>query len=325
MTKILECVPNFSEGQNSSVIQGIANAISKIENVKLLDIDSGFHAHRTVYTFAGEPHAVIEAAFQAIKKASETIDMRIHKGTHPRIAACDVCPLIPVSGVSMDEAVEYANQLGKRVAEELNIPVYLYENAATKPERKNLAWLRKGEYEGLEQKLKQSDFEPDFGTADFNPKSGIAIIGARPFLIAYNVNLATKDVAIAKQIASRIREKSETGLPNVKAIGWYIDEFDKIQVSTNITDYTVTPVYKVFEAIKNEALALGTEVTGSELVGMIPLKAIAECGEHFLKINHMNHHLPHSELVAYGASFLNLNEVKSFEADKKVIEYGLNL
>ncbi len=325
MNKVIECVPNFSEGQNEPTIQAIANSIASVPNVKLLDIDPGFHANRTVYTFAGEPRAVVEAAFKAIKIAQKLIDMRLHKGTHPRIGACDVCPLVPISGVSLAEIAELANELGRKVASELNIPVFMYENAASAPERRNLAWLRKGEYEGLASKLQQIDFLPDYGKAEFNAKSGIVIIGARPFLVAYNVNLTTKNVTIAKQIALKIRENSETGLRKVKAIGWYIDEFDKVQVSTNITDFTFTPVYEVFEAVKKWALAFDTEVSGSELVGMIPLKAIADCGIHFLKSNGKNHYLPHSELVEYGAIYLNLNEIKPFEATKKVIEYALNL
>jgi len=324
--KILECVPNFSEGQNNDVIQAIANSISAIHRVKLLDRDSGFNANRTVYTFAGEPNAVIEAAFEAIKTASINIDMRNHKGTHPRMGACDVCPLIPITGMEMEEAVELANKLGQKVAKELNIPVFLYENAASVPERKNLAWIRKGEYEGLESKLRQTNFLPDYGKAEFSTKSGIATIGARSFLIAFNVNLATKDVAIAKQIASQIREKSMSGLRNVKAIGWHIAEFDKVQVSTNITDFNVTPVYQVFEAVQQWAAQLGTEVTGSELVGMIPIKALSECGVYFLKKRGQSPHLLSiSKLVEYGTVYLNLKEVKPFEAEKKIIECALNL
>ncbi|MFN0048024.1 MAG: glutamate formimidoyltransferase [Cytophagales bacterium] len=325
MSKIIECVPNFSEGQNSAIIQSIAHAISKAKEVKLLDIDAGFHANRTVFTFAGEPNGVIEAAFQAIKTASQLIDMREHNGTHPRIGACDVCPLIPISGVSMEETIEYSKKLGQRVANELDIPVFLYENASSTTERKNLAWLRSGEYENLENKLKKDNFKPDFGEPKFNARSGIAIIGARPFLIAYNVNLATKDVSAAKEIASLIREKSATGLPKVKAIGWYIDEFDKVQVSTNITDFNITPVHEVFEKVKECASELDTQVTGSELVGMIPLKAIVDCGEYYLRSNKMANIFTNDELIEFGAKYLNLNEVKPFEAAKKVIELALNL
>lgn len=325
MAQILECVPNFSEGQNVKVIESLSNIISSVENVKLLDIDAGFHANRTVFTFAGEPKAVIEAAFLAIKEASEKIDMRTHKGTHPRIGACDVCPLIPIAGLNMAEAIEYSNLLAKRIAAELDIPVYLYENSSQKPERKNLAWIRQGEYENLEEKIKKADFVPDFGKPMFNPKSGICTVGARSFLIAYNVNLATKDVAVAKKIAALVREKSENGLQKVKAIGWYIEEFDRVQVSTNITDYTVTSVFTVFEAIKKLANEFNTSVTGSELVGMIPLEALRQSGEQAMNLSHQNQTKTPKELAIFGANYLNLNEVKPFIAEEKVIEWALNL
>lgn len=324
MEKLLECVPNFSEGQNKETIEAIANAIRSVSGVKLLDIDPGFHAHRTVYTFVGSPQNVANAAFEAIKTASKLIDMPVHKGAHPRIGACDVCPFIPLGQTTMNEAIEISKNVAKRVADELNIPTYLYENSAASPERKNLAWLRKGEYENLSSKLLLPDFYPDFGKNTFNPKSGILITGARPFLIAYNVNLKSKDVEIAKKIASQIREKSPAGLPNVKAIGWYIDEFDKVQVSTNITDYTITPVYKVFNTISSLAQSFNTEVTGSELVGMIPLHALSECGVHFLKSNHQPHHLPQTELADYAEKYLGLSDVKAFDKHKKVIELAMN-
>jgi glutamate formiminotransferase/formiminotetrahydrofolate cyclodeaminase len=329
LSKILECVPNFSEGQSPKVIEAIADAVRKVPHVKLLDIDPGYHANRTVYTFAGEPNAVCEAAFRMQEVASKLIDMQAHKGEHPRIGAMDVCPLIPISNMEMYEAVELSNFLGQRVANELGIPVYLYENSAIVPERKNLAWLRSGEYEGLNAKIKEANFKPDFGQSDFNPQSGISIIGARDFLVAFNINLDTKDVNIAKEIAAQIRESGKNGIPGawqkVKAIGWYIREFDKVQISMNLTDYKTTPVWKVFEEVHQSALDKGVNVTGSELVGMIPLKAIAECGEFFLKKNGQHHHhMSHSELVAYAVKYLGLDEVKPFDSQKKVIEFAIN-
>lgn len=325
--KIIECVPNFSEGQNPAVVQAIAGAIRSVPQVKLLDIDGGFHAHRTVMTFAGGPHAVAEAAFRAVKTAAAHIDMSQHRGEHPRIGATDVCPLIPVAGVEMEEVVAISKALGARIGAELQLPVYLYEHSASSPERRNLAWLRKGEYEGLEQKMLSGHFAPDYGPATFNPKSGTCIVGAREFLIAYNINLATKDVQIARDIAAEIRESGDNKQPGllkkVKAIGWYIKEFDQVQVSMNLTDYKTTPVHTVFEAVKTCAARHNVEVTGSELVGMIPLGAIAPCGEYFLKKNKLHHHLPHTELVAYAAQYLGLNDSKPFDPARKVIEFAL--
>jgi glutamate formiminotransferase / formiminotetrahydrofolate cyclodeaminase len=326
--RILECVPNFSEGKNQKTIQAIADEISTVSDVKLLDIDAGYHANRTVMTFAGKPERVVEAAFRAIKKAAEMIDMRLHTGEHPRIGATDVCPLIPISGISFEEAIELSFQLGERVANELNIPVYLYEKSAKNLERKNLAWLRKGEYEGLQARLKQNDFIPDFGSAMFHPQTGISIMGVRNFLIAYNMNLDTKDVAIANKIAATIREsgtKNKPGLlKNVKAIGWYIKEFDKVQISMNLIDYKTTPIFEVYELVEKLATELGTSVTGSELVGMLPLDALTAAGNFFLKKNGLREHISQSELVEYAVSYLGLNDVKPFDPKKKIIEYVLN-
>lgn len=312
MQKLIECVPNFSEGQKPEVIEKIAQSIRKINGVKLLDIDPGFHANRTVFTFIGEPEAMQEAVFQAIKTASEAIDMTVHKGTHPRIGATDVCPLIPISGIEMAEVIEISKQIAQRVWDELNIPAFLYNESAQYPERKNLAWIRKGEYENLQQKLKNQDFKPDFGNSIFNPKSGICIIGGRKFLLAYNVNLVTKDVQIAKEIANQIRESAPNGLKNVKAIGWYIQEFDKVQVSMNLTDFSQTDIFTSFEKVKSLALQFGTQVTGSELVGMIPVAAITKPNQPKTLAS-----------VVVNADYLGLNEVKSFNASKKVIEFVL--
>jgi len=262
-----------------------------------------------------------------LKVAAYKIDMRKHAGEHPRIGAMDVCPLIPISGIEMPEVIQLSQKLGKRISEELNIPVFLYENSATRPERKSLAWLRNGQYENLENKLKAADFYPDFGKVAFNAKSGIAIVGARDFLIAYNINLDTKDISIAKKIAEEIRESGKNGiagkLKNVKAIGWYIKDFDKVQISMNLTNYTATPVWKVFEEVHELAAKYNVKVTGSELVGMIPLKAVTECGAFFLKKNGQHHHISHTELVAYAIKYLGLNEVKPFDFQKKIIEFAL--
>lgn len=313
MKKLIECVPNFSEGQSAVAIQKIADAIRKIEGVHLLDIDAGYHANRTVMTLVGEPPAMEEAVFQAIKMASEIIDMRLHKGTHPRIGATDVCPLIPIAGVEMNEVIELSKSIANRVWTDLRIPAYLYNQSAKCTERKNLAWIRKGEYESLEQKLNNPDFKPDFGESIFNSKSGICIIGARTFLLAYNINLATKNVSTAKQIANEIRESASNGLKNVNAIGWYIKEFDKVQVSMNLTDFTKIDIFTVFEKVTFLAKNLGTEVTGSELVGMIPLAAITRENEP-----------KNMESVLKNVTYLGLNDVKPFDASKKVIEFALN-
>ena len=327
MAKLIECVPNFSEGQSPEIIEAIADAVREVAHVKLLDIDAGFHANRTVYTLAGEPHAVCEAAFRMLKVAANNIDMRHQTGKHPRIGAMDVCPLVPIADIEMDEVIELSKKLGKRISDELNIPVYLYENSATVSERRNLAWLRSGEYEKLKNKLKAPNFVPDFGNAVFNAQSGIAIVGARDFLIAYNINLDTKDVAIAQRIAEEIRESGKNGvagkLKYVKAIGWYIKEFDKVQISMNLTNYMATPVWKVFEEVHILASQYDVKVTGSELVGMIPLKAIAACGEFFLKKNGQHHHIPNNRLVMYAIKYLGLDEVKPFDYQKKIIEFAL--
>jgi glutamate formiminotransferase/formiminotetrahydrofolate cyclodeaminase len=327
LKKILECVPNFSEGQDNTVIQAIENAIKKVKAVKLLDIDTGFHANRTVYTFLGEPESVVDAAFEAAKTASKLIDMHFHKGEHPRIGALDVCPFIPIEGIEMEEVIHLSHLFGQRVASELQIPVYLYEKSALKSERKNLAWIRSGEYENLAQKMKRIDFLPDYGTSEFNSKSGIVITGAREFLIAYNINLDTKNIDLAKNIAEIIRESGKNGvsgmLKNVKAIAWYIKEFDKIQISMNLTNYKITPLWKVFETVREVAASQGINITGSELVGMIPLKAIAETGIYFLQKEQKPINLNQHQLVEHAVKYLGLKEIKPFDIQKKVIEFAL--
>jgi len=312
--QLIECVPNFSEGRNQQTIDAIAASISSIAEVKLMNMDIGFDANRTVYTFAGKPQAVLEAAYQAIKTANERIDMRVHKGEHPRMGACDVCPLIPLQNISMDEVVELSRQLGKRVAD-LGIPVYLYEYSATQEQRKNLAYLRKGEYEAIEGKIKLAEWKPDFGNQQFNPSFGMMALGARKFLIAYNINLKTKDESIAKEIAKRIREirtkNDGTYLSDlfqqVKAIGWFMEAFDCAQVSTNITDIEASPIVEVFTEIKKMAKENGLETNGSELIGLIPQKAL----QHEI--------MQLDEAIEY----LGLNAVKPFSKEKNIIEYNL--
>ncbi|MCD6132489.1 MAG: glutamate formimidoyltransferase [Candidatus Hydrothermae bacterium] len=336
MKKIVECVPNFSEGRNMNVINAIAKEIEETEGVKLLDVDPGAATNRTVITFAGTPEGVKKAAFKAIKKAAELIDMRKHKGEHPRIGAADVVPFVPVSGVTMEECVQIAHEVAKRVAEELKIPVYLYEEAATKPERRDLANIRKGEYEGLSEKLKDPEWRPDYGEPVFNPQSGATVIGAREFLIAYNVNLNTRDKKLAHKIAKVIREKGYKAkddqgnkiqvpgkLKKVKAIGWYIEEYGIAQVSINLTNYKITPLWKVFEACEEEAQKLGLRVTGSEIVGLIPKKALLDVGRHYLKKQGKNPGVPEEELIHIAIKSLGLDDISPFDPREKIIEYKL--
>lgn len=302
-------MPNFSEGQSAKNIAYIADSVRKIKNVTLLDIDSGHHVNRTVMTILGQPLAVAEAAFEAIKAASECINMALHTGTHPRIGATDVCPLIPFKNMSMAETIAISKELAQKVAQNLQIPTYLYNESAQNEDRKKLAWLRKGEYENLNTKILQSDFRPDYGNAIFNKKSGICIIGARKILLAYNINLTTKDVTIAKNIASKIRETASDGLPTVRAIGWYISEFDTVQVSCNITDYTQTSIFEVFDKVEKVASQFGTQVSGSELVGMLPLNALIKSNKNDFTLQN-------------AIEYLGLNAVKPFETNTKIIEYS---
>jgi len=340
--KLVECVPNFSEGRDMAKIDQITNEISGTEGVKLLDVDPGKDTNRTVVTFIGNPEAVIEAAFKAIKKASEVIDMSKHKGAHPRMGATDVCPLVPVSGVTMEDCAELARKLGKRVGDELGIPVYLYEEAASKPERKDLANVRAGEYEGLPEKLKDPDWKPDFGPAEFNPRAGATAIGAREFLIAYNVNLSTRDVRIAKEIAFTIREKGRLKRDNngkvirdengkalripgkfkaCKAVGWYMEDFGRAQVSINLVNYKITPPHIVFDECSKLAEKFGVRVTGSELVGLIPLEALLQAGRYYLKKQGKTTGVPQSELIHIAVLSLGLSDLYPFEPEKKIIEY----
>jgi len=342
--KLMECVPNFSEGKDNSILNAIAGAIKSVKGVVLLDMDPGADTNRTVFTIAGEPEAVVEAAFQAIKKAAELIDMSKHKGAHPRMGATDVCPFIPISEMTMDECVEYAKKLGKRVGEELGIPVYLYEYAATKEEWKNLANIRSGEYEALPEKAKDPYWKPDFGPHIFNAKSGVTAIGAREFLIAYNINLNTRDKKKASDIAQIIREsgrpardkngkllKDENGNPvsipglfsHCKAVGWFIESYDRAQISINLTNYKVTPPQLVLEKVRELAAEMGMQVTGSELVGLIPKAALVEAGKFYLQRLNESTGIPEKMIMQTAIQSMGLAELAPFEVDKKVIEYAI--
>jgi glutamate formiminotransferase / formiminotetrahydrofolate cyclodeaminase len=347
MNRIIESVPNFSEGREMEVIHMITEVIEKVPGIKLLNVDPGYATNRTVVTFAGEPEAVVEAAFQAIKKASELIDMRHHKGEHPRFGATDVCPLVPVSGVSMEETVEYARALAKRVGEELLIPVYCYEQAAFKPDRESLANCRSGEYEGLSEKLTSSQWKPDFGPALFNARSGAIAVGARNFLIAYNINLNTTSVRRANAIAFDVREagrilregdpvtgkvvRDDQGEPvrvpgtlkKVRAIGWYIKEYRMAQISMNLTDITATPLHIAFDEVCQKAAERGIRVTGSELIGVVPLSCMLEAGKYFLQKQKRSSGIPDEEIIEIAVRTLGLNELAPFDPQKRIIEYLL--
>jgi glutamate formiminotransferase / formiminotetrahydrofolate cyclodeaminase len=342
MQKIIECVPNFSEGINLAIIKQITDAIEAVDGIKLLDVDPGKATNRTVVTFVGEPKAVVLGAFAGIAKAAELIDMRHHKGEHPRMGATDVCPFIPVSNVSMEECVACAKELGAMVAEQLNIPVYLYESAAQKEDRKNLATIRSGEYEGFADKIKDANWAPDFGK-HFNEKSGATVIGARDFLVAYNVNLNTTSVRRANNVAFDLREngrvvevdgkkvldangepKREPGLlKSVKAIGWYIQEYGIAQISMNLTNINITPLHIAFDAAVERANARGMRVTGSELVGLVPLKCLLDAGKYFLEKQKRSIGVDEKELIKIAVKSMGLDELAPFDASKKVIEYVL--
>ncbi|MDD2420477.1 MAG: glutamate formimidoyltransferase [Bacteroidales bacterium] len=346
--KIIECVPNFSEGRNLQVIKQITDVIESVEGVKLLNVDPGAATNRTVVTFVGEPQCVSQAAFLAIKKASEVIDMKRHTGEHPRMGATDVCPLIPIAGVTMEECVEYARTLAKRVGDELEIPVYCYENAAFAPERKNLANCRQGEYEGLAKKFEKSEWKPDFGPSLFDAhvaQTGATAIGARDFLIAINYNLNTTSTRRANAIAFDVREKGRkkregnpiTGkvvkdangndvwtpgtLKGCKAIGWYIEEYGIAQVSMNVTDINTTPVHIAFDEVTAKAAARGVRVTGSEIVGLVPKKVLIDAGKYFLAKQQRSAGIAEEEIIKIAVKSMGLDDLKPFDAKEKVIEY----
>ncbi len=344
MQKIIECVPNFSEGRDLDVIRQITAAIESVEGVSLLNVDPGASTNRTVVTCAGSPEAAVEAAFRGIQKAAELIDMRKHTGAHPRMGATDVCPFIPVSNVSWDEAIECAKQLGKRVGEELKIPIYLYEKAASDPGRSNLSIIRAGEYEGFFDKIKQPKWKPDFGPSVFNEKSGGTVIGAREFLVAYNANLNTKSVRRANSVAFDVREngrvKTDDGTPtgkpvldakgeqvrepgmlkHVKAIGWYVEEYGIAQVSMNLTNLEETPLHAAFDACVESAAKRGMRVTGSEVVGMLPKKCLTDAGRHYLRKQKWSEGASEEELIDVAIRSMGLSELKPFDPKEKIIE-----
>ena len=342
--QLVECVPNFSEGRDLNIIKQITDEIEKVDGVRLLDVDPGKATNRTVVTFVGHPKAVIEAAYQAIKKASELIDMSKHSGEHPRMGATDVCPLIPISGITMEETAAYAHELGKRVGESLQIPVFMYEAAATSPDRQNLAIIRAGEYEGMATKLKDPKWHPDYGTNIFNERAGATVIGARDFLVAYNVNLNTTSVRRANSVAFDVRENGRiktdangknvldaSGEPiripgackSVKAIGWYIEEYGIAQISMNLTNINVTPLHIAFDACCQSAQGRGLRVTGSELVGLVPKSVLIDAGKHFLKQQKRSVGISEKELIHIAVRTLGLDELSPFDPSKKVIEYLL--
>src|SRR5688572_7484600 len=347
MQKVIECVPNFSEGRDLDVIRQITAAIESVDGIALLNVDPGASTNRTVVTFAGSPAAAVDAALCRIQKAAELTDMRKQKGAHLRMGATDVCPFIPVSNVSWEEAIECANELGKRVGEELKVPVYLYEKAAKDPSRSNLSIIRAGEYEGFFEKIKEPAWKPDFGPAVFHEKAGATVIGAREFLVAYNVNLNTKSVRRANSVAFDVREngriKTEDGTPSgkkvldakgepvrvpgmlkhVKAIGWFVEEYGMAQVSMNLTNLEETPLHAAFDACNESASKRGLRVTGSEVVGMLPKKCLVEAGKYFLRKQKWSEGVAEEELIDIAVRSMGLSELKPFDAKEKIIEFKM--
>ncbi len=336
MKQLIECVPNFSEGRDLNIIRQITDRIESVEGIKLLNVDPGNATNRTVVTFVGEPDAVIEAAFRGIEKAAELIDMSKHKGEHPRMGATDVCPLIPISGITMEETVVFAKKLGEKVGKLLNLPVYLYEYAQSNPARKNLSIIRAGEYEGFFTKIKQAEWKPDFGPAEYSAKSGATVIGARDFLVAYNANLNTTSVRRANSVAFDIREngrkiKNEKGedvvqpgtCKSVKAIGWFIEEYGIAQVSMNLTNINITPLHIAFDECVKSAYNRGMRVTGSELVGLVPLKSLTDAGKYFLEKQNRSTGVSEKELVRIAIKSLGLDELSPFKPEERIIEYQL--
>ena len=348
MEKLVLCVPNFSEGRDLSIIAAITDRIESVDGVKLLDVDPGQATNRTVVTFVGSPHAVIDAAVGAAEIARDLIDMTSHAGEHPRFGAMDVCPLIPVSGVTMDETVEYARTLARRLGDEVGLSVYCYENAAFTPERRNLADVREGEYEGLEARLTDPQWAPDFGPSEFNTRSGATAVSARGFLVAYNINLNTTSTRRANAVAFDVRERGRvkrigdplTGeieldergekvwlpgtLKGVKAIGWFIEEYGVAQISMNITDIDATPVHVAFDEVCRSAEARGMRVTGSELVGLIPLSAVLDAGRYYLHKQHRSTGVSDAALIKIAVKSLGLNELGAFDPNEKIIEYAVD-
>ncbi len=346
--QLIECVPNFSEGRDMNLIKQITDEIESVEGAKLLDVDPGKATNRTVVTFVGSPEAVIEAAFRAVKMAARLIDMSKHKGEHPRFGATDVCPLVPVAGISMEETAEYARKLAQRIGSELEYPVYCYESAALSDQRKNLADVRSGEYEGLKEKLADPDWKPDFGPAEFNSRAGATAVGARDFLVAYNINLNTTSTRRANAIAFDVRERGRAkrkgdplngeivrdgngnpvmipgSLKSVKAIGWYIEEYGVAQISMNLTNISITPVHVAFDEVFNRAEARGVRVSGSELVGLIPLKAMLDAGRYFLRKQRRSVGVSDGELIKIAVKSMGLDDLYPFKPEEKIIEYMMD-
>lgn len=335
MQPIIECVPNFSEGRDLNIIKQITDEIEAVEGVRLLNVDPGKATNRTVVTFVGNPEAVTEAAFRAIHKAGELIDMSRHSGEHPRMGATDVCPLIPIAGISMEETAAWARRLAERVGRELELPVYLYEEAQPDKKRSNLSVIRAGEYEGFAKKILQPEWKPDFGPAVFDAKRGATVIGARDFLVAYNINLNTTSTRRANAIAFDVREAGRTivengvkvqkpgSLKSVKAIGWYIEEYGVAQISMNLTNILVTPVHIAFDEVCRKAEARGIRVTGSELVGLVPLKAMTDAGKYFLRKQKRSLGVSEKELIKIAVKSMGLDELGPFVPEERIIEYML--
>jgi glutamate formiminotransferase/formiminotetrahydrofolate cyclodeaminase len=342
--RLVECVPNISEGRRADVVDAVAKAAAAVPGVTLLNVDPGAETNRTVITFVGEPEAVVEGAFRLTARALELIDMTAHRGAHPRIGAVDVVPFVPVAGVTMDDCVALARRLGERVGTELGVPIFLYEYAASRPSRRNLAEIRAGEYEGLADKLRDPQWQPDFGPARFVPRSGASVIGARKFLVAFNVNLNTLDKRLANRVALDVREKGrmrrdEHGQPlrddqgnplwdpgllkSVKAVGWVIPEFGCAQISMNLTDLDVTPLHVAFDTCDERARERGLRVTGSELVGLVPKSALLEAGSHYLRLMGRSAGVPEGTLVHVAVQTLGLSEVKAFDPAERIIEHRL--
>lgn len=347
MEQLIECVPNFSEGLDLSIIKQITDECEKVDGIKLLNVDPGKTTNRTVVTFVGNPQAVIDAAFNAIKKAGELIDMSKHKGEHPRMGATDVCPLIPIKNISLQQTAIYAQKLAKRVGEELNLPIYLYEEAQTNKKRSNLSEIRAGEYEGYFKKILLPEWKPDFGPQIFDEKRGATVIGARDFLVAYNINLNTTSTRRANSIAFDVREagrvlrdgdpitgkvilnadgspKSIPGsLKSVKAIGWYIQEYGVCQISMNLTNINITPIHIAFDEVVKKASERGIRVTGSELIGLIPLKGMLDAGKYFLNKQKRSVGVSESELIKIAVKSMGLDELAPFNPEERIIEYVL--
>lgn len=346
MKQLIECVPNFSEGRDMSIIKQITDEIEKVEGVKLLDVDPGVATNRTVVTIVGTPDEVLDAAVLAVKKAAELIDMSKHKGEHPRMGATDVCPLVPISGITMEETVEYARKLAERIGE-LGISVYCYENAAFTEERRNLATCRAGEYEGMAKKLEDSHWKPDFGPAKLNTRAGVTAVSARDFLVAFNVNLNTTSTRRANAIAFDVRERGRTkregnpitgkivkdekgkpimipgSLKSVKAIGWFIEEYGVAQISMNLTNISICSVHKAFDEVCKRSDTRGIRVTGSELVGLIPLNAMLDAGKYFLKKQYRSLGVDNAELIRIAIKSMGLDDLKPFNPNERIIEYVL--